>query len=220
MGEWYRADGGTNMGRKAHCWRYPSGMSQECRLLDRKDSVLLLVDLQSRLLDGIHSKEALHRNCALLACAARQCAVPVIATTQNAQRLGALDTEIASSLPPATPVHDKLTFSAARASDVAKTIAATGRNRIVLCGIETHVCVSQTAFDLLDMGLEVHVAVDAVSSRTFERHKLGMERIRDRGAMPAAAEAVVFEWLETAECPEFRALLPRIKDIEGIGQPS
>jgi nicotinamidase-related amidase len=77
--------------------------------------------------------------------------------------------------------------------------------------METHICISQTALDLVASGYQVHVAADAVSSRTMEKHKLGMERIRDSAVLPCAAEAVVYELLQQAGTPEFKAILPLVK---------
>ncbi|HTQ12040.1 MAG TPA: isochorismatase family protein, partial [Fimbriimonadaceae bacterium] len=80
-------------------------------------------------------------------------------------------------------------------------------------GVETHICVGQTAVDLLGSGMEVIVCPDAVSSRSVERHKLGMERLRDSGALPLHSESVVYEWLETAENPAFRDVLRLVKEL-------
>jgi len=77
--------------------------------------------------------------------------------------------------------------------------------------VETHICVSQTAHDLLHAGYQVHVAPDAVSARTVEKHKLGMERIRDAGIRPCAAEAAVYEWLFEAGTPEFKEILQWVR---------
>ncbi len=81
----------------------------------------------------------------------------------------------------------------------------------MLCGVETHICVSQTALDLMHRGYQVHVAADAVSSRSLEKHKLGMERMRDSSVLPCAAEAAVYELLREAGTPAFKSLLPFIK---------
>ena len=87
----------------------------------------------------------------------------------------------------------------------------TGRKQMLLCGVETHICVCQTACDLLHAGFAVHVAADAVSSRTTEKHTLGMERIRDGGVLPCAAESAVYEWLGEAGTPAFREVLKWVR---------
>jgi len=137
--------------------------------------------------------------------------VPIVATVQNSTRLGGL-VEPLSTLLQSRSCFDKLTFSAVRDEAVARAVEDSGRRQIVVCGIETHVCVLQTAADLLEAGYQVHVVADSVSSRTIERHKLGMERIRDLGILPAAAESVVFEWLERAGTDAFRGILPYLKN--------
>ena len=90
-------------------------------------------------------------------------------------------------------------------------LAETKRKQVVVCGLETHICVSQTALDLASNGYFVHVTPDACTSHTIELHKLGMERMRDSGVIPAAAESVVYEWLETSKANEFGDVLEFVK---------
>jgi len=111
----------------------------------------------------------------------------------------------------AQPPFDKRDFSAAGSEAFRQAVTESGKKQIVLCGVETHICVSQTAHDLLHAGYQVHVVADAVSSRTLEKHKLGMERIRDASISPCAAEAVVYEWLEKAGTPEFKEILKLVR---------
>jgi nicotinamidase-related amidase len=102
-------------------------------------------------------------------------------------------------------------FSCGGSPPFLAALEATGRRQVLLCGVETHICVSQTAHDLAHAGYRVHVAADAVSSRSLEKHKLGMERIRDAGIKPCAAEAAVYEWLGEAGTAEFREILKLVK---------
>ena len=188
-------------------------MERHPNLLRREESVLVVVDVQDSLLDVIHGRDALVANCLLLCRSAATLDIPILATTQYAARLGPVQPEIAQTLSAAGmpgPI-DKLTFSCAGSDDFAEALARTGRRQVVLCGVETHVCVSQTAHDLLASGLQVHVAADASSSRTLERHKLGMERIRDSGILPCASEAAVYEWLYRAGTPEFKEILKLVR---------
>ncbi|MGO8670596.1 MAG: isochorismatase family protein [Capsulimonadaceae bacterium] len=179
--------------------------------LGRSTSVLLAIDLQERLLSIVHEPERLAANAALLLRSAAILGVPVLPTTQNLDRLGPTRPDIADALPESTVHFDKLTFSAARMPALSDTLREMCRPQIVLCGVETHVCVAQTAMDLVADGYQVHVVADAVSSRTIERHKLGMERLRDLGILPIGAEATVFEWLAEAGTPEFRQILALVK---------
>ena len=172
-------------------------------LLRRDDSVLVVVDVQAALLPAIAGQEGLLANVHLLVETAKILGIPTLITTQYAARLG-------ESVVPGSS-FDKLSFSCAGADGFCEALAETGRRQVLLCGVETHICVSQTAHDLLARGFQVNVAPDAVSSRTVEKHKLGMERMRDAGVLPVAAEAAVYEWLERAGTPEFKAILPLVK---------
>ncbi|BDI28293.1 hydrolase [Capsulimonas corticalis] len=179
-------------------------------LLDPQRSILVVVDMQDTLLRVIHDRERLLASVSLMTRTAALLDIPIFATTQNAARLGGLAAEIAETIPQAT-IIDKMSFSCA-ASDAFRTaLAETERTQVVLCGVETHICVAQTAIDLVYDGYQAHVAADGVSSRTLEKHKLGMERIRDNGVFPAAAEAVVYEWLGEAGTDAFRTVLGWVK---------
>ena len=178
-------------------------------LLRVDDTVIVAIDLQSTFLRVIHDADRVVANVSLLIQSASILGVPVIATTQNAARLGGLEEGIAALV--GTPVIDKMVFSATRTPDFLAALTSVGRKQVVLCGVETHICVTQTALDLVDAGYQVHIAVDAVSSRSMEKHKLGMERLRDNGALPIASEAVVYELLGQAGTPAFKHILPLVK---------
>ncbi len=179
-------------------------------ILRRDWAVLIVIDMQEPLLAVMHERERLVANVRLLVETAVLLGIPVVPTTQRAERLGGIAAEIAGLLP-GVPVTDKLCFSCAGADGFVERLAALGRRQIVLCGVETHICVSQTALDLTHLGYQVHTAADAVSSRTLEKHKLGMERMRDSSVLPCAAEAAAYELLGEARTPEFKSLLPRFK---------
>lgn len=136
--------------------------------------------------------------------------VPVIATEQNPSRLGALSPEFEPVLSSA-PIA-KMSFASTGSLEFQRALARTHRRQIVLVGVETHICVSLTANQLLEDGYQVVVCPDAVSSRTIERHKLGMERIRDAGAVPAHTESVAYDWLGSAEHPRFKEALKIVKE--------
>jgi len=178
-------------------------------LLRVDDTVIVAIDLQSTFLNVIHDTDRVLANARLLLQSAAVLGIPVIATTQNAARLGGLEEGIAALIN--TPIVDKMVFSAARSDEFTAALTALDRKQIVLCGVETHICVTQTALDLVDAGYQVHVAVDAVSSRTMEKHKLGMERLRDNGALPIATESAVYELLGQAGTPAFKQILPLVK---------
>ena len=181
-------------------------------LLRREDTVLVAVDLQESLLRVVHQPEMLAKRVHLVLSAAHILGIPVIATTQNVGRLGGIPEDLATVLYEAeAAVIDKMTFSCCGSEQFLETIQSLGRRQAVLIGVETHICVAQTALDLTTYGFQTHVLADAVSSRTLELHKLGMERIRDSNVLPCAAESAVYEWLGEAGTPEFRAILPLVK---------
>lgn len=181
-------------------------------ILSREDTLLVVVDMQEPFLRGIHDRERLTANVRLLAKSAALMQVPVIATVQYAERMGGVVPEVAQAFAdPACVPLDKMCFSCAGAPGFLEAITSSGRRQILLCGVETHICVSQTALDLVADGYQVHVAADAVSARTLEKHKLGMERMRDRAVLPCAAEAAVYEMLREAGSPEFKAILALVK---------
>ena len=181
-------------------------------VLNREDTLLVVVDMQEPFLRGIHDRERLTDNVRLLVQSAAVLGVPILPTVQYAERMGGLVPEIADVLPdPGAVPLDKLCFSCAGSDDFLALLAATGRRQVLLCGVETHICVSQTALDLSYTGSQVHVAADAVSSRSLEKHKLGMERMRDSAVLPCAAEAAVYELLREAGTAEFKAILKLVK---------
>lgn len=178
-------------------------------ILRREDTLLVVVDMQEPFLRGVHDRERLTDNVLLLLQAASVLGVPLLLTTQYASRMGGVIPSV-SELLPVRPL-DKICFSCAGLPEFAEALRGAGRRQILLCGVETHICVSQTALDLAADGYQVHVAADAVSARTLEKHKLGMERLRDSGILPCAAEAAVYEMLREAGTPEFKAILPLVK---------
>jgi nicotinamidase-related amidase len=182
-------------------------------ILDRSQTVLVVIDMQEPFLNVMHERERLTANVRLLVETAVRLHIPILTTTQYAERMGQVVNEIAQPLKDfsAGKPIDKMCFSCAGADGFLEGLASLGRRQVLLCGVETHICVSQTALDLTQQGYQVHAAADAVSSRTLEKHKLGMERMRDSGVLPCAAEAAVYELLREAGTPEFKAILPLIK---------
>jgi nicotinamidase-related amidase len=179
--------------------------------LNTTQSLLLIIDLQPRFLGSIFESERVIQRSIFLAKCASLLGVPVFATEQNVERMGGTD---AMFEPHITNRFAKMEFSAAKNSATLEAIWQSGRKKIVIVGIETHICVGQTAQDLINLGFEVAVCPDAVSASTQDRHKLGMERIRDAGVVPVHTEAVVYEWMGTATNPNFREALQLVKDSQ------
>jgi nicotinamidase-related amidase len=168
--------------------------------------------MQEKLLPPIFQKEQLIRNSQQLIRLAGILKVPALMTTQYAKGLGATVPEIASLLPE-TQAIDKQMFSCF-GSDVFCTLlkrSPGNRNTVLLCGMESHICVAQTALAALREGYIVHVASDAVSSRTEWNWKIGLERMRAAGAVISSTEMIIYELLRSSGAPAFKELLPYLK---------
>lgn len=176
----------------------------------RTQAGLVVVDIQERLLPAIFEKERVVQNAMCLIQGAAVLEVPVFVTEQYRKGLGATVGEVAVVLPGFAPM-EKLTFSSGGAPGFVEALQARGVKDVILCGIETHVCVSQTCLDLLDQKYRVFAAADAVSSRTPENHRCGVERMRDAGAVIVSTEMILFELLERAGTDEFKQVLALVK---------
>jgi len=178
----------------------------------RADECLLgVIDIQEKLLPPIHEKERMLRNSQLLIRLANMLSMPVVVSTQYAKGLGQTVPEIMSLLPGSKPV-DKLEFGCFGNGEFCSAISMlAGRNTLLLCGMETHICVMQTALGALNQGLNVHVAADAVGSRSELNWKLGLERMREAGAVISSAEMMVYELLGKSGSPVFKEILQYLK---------
>lgn len=182
------------------------------RQLDPEQCALIVVDIQEKLLPPIWQKEQMVRNSQLLIRLARVLKIPALVTTQYAKGLGGTVPEISSLLPESSPI-DKLMFSCF-GSDVFCSMLKRlpgQRNTVLLCGMEAHICVMQTALAALREGYLVHVAADAVSSRTESNWRIGLDRMRDAGAVISSAEMMIYELLRSSGAPAFREMLPYLK---------
>lgn len=182
------------------------------RPLEAEQCALIVVDMQEKLLPPIWEKARLVRNVQLLIRLAGILKIPAVVTTQYAKGLGSTVPDIASLLPD-TPSIDKLMFSCF-GSDVFCSLLKRipgQRTTVLLCGMETHICVMQTALGALRDGYLVHVASDAVSSRTELNWRIGLDRMRAAGAILSSAEMMIYELLRSSGAPAFRELLPYLK---------
>jgi nicotinamidase-related amidase len=183
------------------------------RPLESDQCALIVVDIQEKLLPPIFQKEQLLRNSQLLVRAAGVLKIPAILSTQYAKGLGKTAPEIASLLPE-TEAIDKDRFSCF-GSDLFCTLLKRlpgNRNTLLLCGMESHICVMQTALAALREGYLVHVASDAVSSRTEWNWKIGLERMRSAGAVISSTEMMIYELMRSSSSPAFKEMLPYLKE--------
>lgn len=182
------------------------------RRLEAKRCALVVVDIQEKLLPPIFNKESLVRNSQLLVRLAKILSIPVVVTTQYAKGLGPIVPEVASLLGEFHAI-DKVEFSCFGSSEFRSAVKSLpGRRKtLLLCGMETHICVMQTALGAMEEGYTVHVASDAVGSRVEWNWKIGLERMRDAGTVISSTEMMMYELLQCSGTREFKELLPHLK---------
>ena len=168
------------------------------------DSVLVVVDVQDRLLAKMPSADALVHSVAFLIDVADALGVPVRATEQYPKGLGPTTPEIARRLQ--EPVRAKTAFSCCGAAGFVDELKSSGRTTAVLVGMEAHVCVVQTAFDLVEHGVRVVLPVDAIASRHEDDKGVAVRRLERAGVVTTTAEALAFDWMRDATHPAFKAV--------------
>ena len=184
-------------------------MSASPQKIRRASAGLVVVDLQERLLPAMFEPEGLVQGVTCLAKGASILGLPILITEQYRKGLGSTVEQVAQLIPGA-PFH-KMTFSACGAEGFLNALRQKNLTQAVICGIEAHVCVTQTCLDLLAEGLGIFVAADAVSSRTAQNKQVGLERMRDAGAVIVSTEMILFELLEKAGTEEFSQILALVK---------
>jgi nicotinamidase-related amidase len=172
-------------------------------LMSRTDTGLLVIDVQTKLMDKVPERDRVVANIARLIEGAKILGVPVQATEQYPKGIGPTVSELVQRLP---PCPEKLTFSCCGLPEVAEQFRQRGVHKILLSGIETHVCVQQTALDLVAHGFRVYVAADAVASRNGLDRDFGLRRMERAGVVLTTTEAALFEWTERAGTSEFKQI--------------
>jgi len=167
------------------------------------DTALLVIDVQERLMTKIPGAAALVRNIAFLIDAARLLGLPVLATEQYPKGLGPTVPELASRLPERP---DKVAFSCCAIASVVESLHRQARPKVVLAGIEAHVCVLQTGLDLLAQGFRVYLPVDAVASRNALDREMALRRLERADAILTTSETAVFEWVGGAGHAQFKPI--------------
>ncbi|MEW6720964.1 MAG: hydrolase [Thermodesulfobacteriota bacterium] len=179
------------------------------RVLEREDAALVVIDVQERLVPAIDKElyERSRKNIVVAIEAAGVLGVPILLTEQYPKGLGRTVPQILQALEGRPhELVEKTTFSCARDEGFLSVLAKTGRRQVILAGMETHVCVYQTALDLLNAGYEVFVLDDGVSSRYPHNHRSGIEAMRDAGVRLVPMETAVFQLLKVAATPEFKKI--------------
>jgi isochorismate hydrolase len=184
------------------------GMSGS-KLMKRDESVLVVVDIQEKLMAKIANREDVVRNATKLVRVARLLGIPVIITEQYPKGLGRTIREIKELVPNVEPV-EKLSFNCYLSKEFVKRIQDTRATALILCGVEGHVCITQTALTGVETS-KVFVVCDAVSSIDLNDLKIAFERIKQEGVILVSTEMVIFELLERAGTDEFKEALEIIK---------
>src|SRR5687768_5084952 len=185
-----------------------NALTRSPELMNRDDSALLVVDVQSKLLPFIAGRERLVWNIRRLIDGAKILGVPVAATEQYPQGLGGTAPDLAQRL---SAIPGKLAFSCGECGEIFSGWRDKGIWKILVCGIETHVCVGQTVHDLLGEGFRVYVAADAVGARGAIDHEISLRRMDSAGATLTTTEAALFEWCGRAGTPEFKQISQLVK---------
>jgi nicotinamidase-related amidase len=180
-------------------------------LLERDDTVLVLIDVQEAYRRVLHGWDGVVRACGTLVRAAAILGVPVVVTEQYPRGLGHTAPEIRAHLPADLPIVEKLSISCVGAAPFADRVAGTRRRQVLVAGIETHACVNQTVHDLLAAGHQVHVARDATSSRRADDVAPAWDKMRAAGMLPTSTEQALIELVRTAESPDWKAVQALLK---------
>jgi len=182
------------------------------QLLQSEQCALVVVDIQEKLLPPIFNKDELIKNSQLLIRVANILEIPVVVTTQYVQGLGAVVPEISSLINHVRAV-DKLDFSCFGSNDFRSLLKSLpgNRNTVLLCGMEAHICVMQTALGALNDGYLVHVATDAIGSRVRWNWDIGIDRMRAAGAVISTTEMMIYELLRCSGTQQFKEMLPYLK---------
>ncbi len=180
-------------------------------LLSAHSSQLLIVDVQERLLPVMSSPDACLANIVRLAKAARQLGIPITISEQYPQGIGPSAAPIRTACEGAAETLTKITFSCGHDEKIAARIAATGRRQLLVCGIEAHICVLQSALAFASAHFDVFVVADAVTSREPASKEIALRRLERAGVIPVTVEMAVFEWLGRAGTADFKTLQQLIK---------
>lgn len=179
-------------------------------MLHRERSIFIVTDIQGKLASLMHDREALYKNVGIMIEGIKALDIPILWIEQNPKGLGPTVPEVASHLEGNKPMPKK-TFSSLKDPVISERFSQFGRNQALLVGIETHVCIYQSALDLIERGVEIHVVEDAVSSRTALNKRIGIEKIRDAGGHITSVETALFELLIVAEGEAFKKIVTLVR---------
>ncbi len=180
-------------------------------MLDAKRTALVVIDVQEAFRSAVADYALIASRISTALRGFNLLEVPVIVTEQYPKGLGSTAEEIAFSMDEQVAVIEKTTFSACGSAEFMDAVQATGAEQVVVCGIEAHVCVNQTAQDLIERGLQVHLLTDSVGSRFSHDRQAGIDRMLACGAIPSSVEMALFEMMVDSKHPNFKAVQELIK---------
>lgn len=178
---------------------------------DRSQALLVVVDVQEKMMNAIHDADRVIDNICRLIRGCRVMGVPILVTEHYSKGLMATVAKVQEALEDDYKPLEKITFSAAKDLDFMRAFEASGRQHILVCGVETHICVYQTARDLHNLGWTVEVVADAVSSRTEQNTRIALERMEHHSLDFTSMEMILFDMMESADIPEFKTIAGIVK---------
>lgn len=178
--------------------------------LNPDDTILLIIDIQERLWSAMYNKKEIEKNAGVLAGLAIKTDIPIIYTEQYKKGIGPTIKTIDEKVVDVQGI-EKLCFNCFDSGDFKDRIFSSERKTLLICGIEAHICILQTALAALEKGFAVHIAADATGSRTDRNHNIGIGRMRDAGCIITSTEAAIFEVIKEAGTPLFKDMLALIK---------
>lgn len=187
---------------------------KQTNLATKKDSILIIIDLQEKLVPEIYKKEETIENIKKLIKFSEALNIPFILTEQYPTGLGDTIPEIKETLSHYAPIK-KISFSCFGSGEFKEKITELNPSTLIITGIETHICVNQTAIDALFKNFKVFVISDAVSSRTEENWKIGLEKMQNCGVQISSTEMLMYEILEKAGTKDFKKVLPILRNNHG-----
>lgn len=179
-------------------------------LLNPADTILVFIDIQENLWNAIYNKEEIEKNAGTLVELAIKAEIPILLTTQYKKGIGPTIKSLNEKLIDVEET-EKLCFNCFDSEQFKDRALSSGRRSFLIAGMETHVCVLQTALSALDQGFNVHIVADATGSRTEKNHNIGLERMRDARGVITSTETAVFEIIKEAGTPLFKEMLKLIK---------
>lgn len=180
-------------------------------LLNTESSMLLIIDFQEKLLPAQFNKEIILRNAISLAETCKTLNIPILVSEQYPKGLGSTVADIKEKLAENTIYFEKVNFGCCIEEGFNNVLKSFEKQQIIVCGMESHICVHQTVYDLIQHGYEVHLAQDAIGSRREYEYKIGLNRMTDSGAVSSCTEMIIFELLKCAKHPDFKTIQSLIK---------